>query len=247
MTISIITATYNAESTLPALIECLRQQTDRAFEWVVVDGGSTDNTVELLRSAGDVLSRWVSEPDFGIYHALNKGLALATAQFYLVVGSDDLLERDAVASFSQAAGESGADVIAAPVRVDGTVVRPRTRLGWLRSGPPMVAAHSVGTLIRRSLHDEIGLYARRYPIAADTYFLLQAIRRGKRFAQIPTVVGRFGTGGASSADPLGALSESWRANVEVRGCYWLQLPLFLLRLLANGSRIAGAQRRRQGR
>lgn len=247
MTISILTATYNAESTLPALIECLRQQTDRAFEWVVVDGGSTDNTVELLRNAADVVTRWVSEPDFGIYHALNKGLAMASGEFYLVAGSDDVLEHDAIATFARAATESGADVIAAPVRVDGAVVRPRITLSWLRSGPPMVAAHSVGTLIRRSLHDDIGLYSQRFPIAADTHFLLKAIQHGKRFAQMPSVAGRFGTGGTSSADPLGALSESWRAHVEVRGHYWLQLPLFWLRLLANGRRIAAAARRRSGR
>jgi glycosyltransferase involved in cell wall biosynthesis len=247
MKISILTATYNAESTLPALIECLRQQTDRTFEWVVVDGGSTDNTVELLRGAGDVVTRWVSEPDFGIYHALNKGLAMVRNEYYVVAGSDDAFEPDAIASFARAAAESGADVIAAPVRVDGAVVQPRTTLSWLRSGPPMVAAHSVGTLIRRALHDEIGPYSRRFPIAADTHFLLRAIQRRKRFVRIPNVVGRFGTDGASSADPLGALSESWRANVEVRGGYWLQLPLFVLRLLANGSRIAAGPRRRQGR
>jgi hypothetical protein len=73
------------------------------------------------------------------------------------------------------------------------------------------------------------------------------MQRGKHFAQMPTVAGRFGTDGTSSADPLGALSESWRAHVEVRGDYWLQLPLFWLRLLANGRRITAAARRRSGR
>lgn len=246
MTISIITATYNAESTLPRLIDCLRRQTDRAFEWIVVDGGSSDSTVELLRGAGDVVTRWVSEPDFGIYHALNKGIAMAGNEYYVVAGSDDAFEPDAMASFARAAAQSGADVIAAPVRVDGAVVQPRTTLSWLRSGPPMVAAHSVGTLIRRSLHDDIGPYSPRFPIAADTHFLLKAIQRGSRFAQTSSIAGRFGTDGTSSADPLGALSESWRAHVEVRGHYWLQLPLFWLRLLANSRRINAAVRRRSG-
>ena len=90
--ISIITATFNSAQTLPTLIASIRAQSDRSFEWIVVDGGSRDDTVALLRDAGDVVTRWISEPDFGIYHALNKALLLAQGSYYLVVGSDDTLE-----------------------------------------------------------------------------------------------------------------------------------------------------------
>lgn len=238
--ISIITATFNSADTLPALIASLRGQSDRDFEWLVIDGGSTDATLNMLLRADDVVTRWVSEPDFGIYDALNKGLALARADYYVVVGSDDTLMPCAVTAFRAAASATDADVIAAPVHVGGAVVQPRRRHAWLRSGPPLVAAHSVGTLIRRSLHEEIGPYSRKYPISADTHFLLQVAHRNKRFAYVESVVGTFGTGGTSSRDTLGALCESWRANVAVRGNYWLQLPLFVLRLLVNGRRIARA-------
>lgn len=236
--ISIITATYNAEGTLPALIASLRAQSNRDFEWLIVDGASDDGTVALLRDASDVITRWISEPDFGIYHALNKGLALAQSDYYMVLGSDDTLLPGAIEAFARAAAVSGADVIAAPVLVDGATVFPRRKLSWLRSGPPMVAAHSVGSLIRKSLHTEIGPYSRRFPIAADTYFLLQVAQRKKRFAYLNEPVGSFGTVGLSSADTLGALTESWRANVAVHGRFWLHLPLFLVRLLANAARIA---------
>ena len=235
--ISVITATYNAECDLPALIASLRAQTSRDFEWVIVDGASSDRTVDLLRGASDIATRWISEPDFGIYHALNKGLALARGEYYLVLGSDDTLLPGAIEAFAGAAAAGSADVIAAPVLVDGVAVRPRRNRPWLRSGPPMVAAHSVGSLIRKSLHEEIGPYSRRFPIAADTYFLLQVAQRQKRFAYLSEPVGSFGAAGLSSGDTLGALTESWRANVEVRGRFWLQLPLFLARLVANGGRI----------
>jgi glycosyltransferase involved in cell wall biosynthesis len=235
--ISIITATFNAAQSLPTLMTSLRTQTDRDFEWVVVDGGSRDGTVALLRAAGDVVTHWISEPDFGIYHAINKGLLLAKGDYYLVLGADDSLLPDAIASFRREALASAADVVAAPVLVDGTVVRPRTRIPWLRSGPPMVAAHSVGSLFRRSLHEEFGLYSPRFPIAADTFFLLCLIKGGKKFTRLNEPVGQFGTSGLSSQDTLGALCESWRANVAVRGHFWLQLPLFLLRLMANWKRV----------
>ncbi len=235
--ISVITATFNAERELPALIASLRAQTSRDFEWVIIDGASSDRTVDLLRGASDIATRWISEPDFGIYHALNKGLALARGEYYLVLGSDDTLLPGAIEAFAGAAAAEGADVVAAPVLVEGIAVHPRRNRPWLRSGPPMVAAHSVGSLIRKSLHDEIGPYSRRFPIAADTYFLLQVAQRQKRFAYLSDPVGSFGTAGLSSGDTLGALTESWRANVAVRGRFWLQLPMFLARLVANGGRI----------
>ncbi len=81
-TISVITATYNASKTFSGLIDSLRNQTDQAFEWIVMDGASTDGTVEQIKAANDVVTRFVSEPDFGIYHALNKALGLATGEYY---------------------------------------------------------------------------------------------------------------------------------------------------------------------
>lgn len=236
--ISVVTATYNAAQHLPALIASLRAQTSRDFEWVVVDGGSSDGTLDLLRAASDVLTRWISEPDFGVFHALNKALALTQCTYYVVIGSDDTLLPDAIAAYAHAAAQTDADVVAAPVLVDGELVSPRRDFSWLRSGPPMVAAHSVGSLIRKSLHDEIGPYSRRFPIAADTYFLLQVAQRKKCFAYLVEPAGTFASNGLSSNDTLGALTESWRANVAVYGRLWLQVPVFLVRLVANRARIA---------
>lgn len=242
--LSVLTATRNAASKLPALIDCMRAQSARHHEWIVVDGASTDGTHEILANAGDVVTRWISEPDFGIYDALNKALMIARGSHYLVVGSDDTLEAHALATFEQVVQSTDADIVAACVRTGGELVQPRTVRPWLFSGPPMVAAHSVGTLIRKALHDELGYYSSRFPIAADTHFLLKAQEAGKRFVETDKVVGSFGLGGVSSVDTMGALCDSWRANVEVRGHYWLQLPVLFARLLVNGSRIVSGLRQR---
>ena len=243
MTISVLTATYNAAAQLPRLIESLRSQTDRNFEWIVVDGASTDGTVDLIRSAGDLVIHWISEPDFGIYHALNKGLALAQGDYYLVVGSDDVLDPGAIERYQQAADATRADIISAPVWADGRLMVPRRTLSCLRSGPPLVSGHSVGALIRKDLHRELGAYSRQYPIAADTLFLLRALRAGKRFSYIDQPAGTFGTGGASGTDVLGALSESFRANVEIHGLWPLHFAFFTLRVLKNSRRIGRQQMR----
>lgn len=237
VTISVLTATYNAAEHLPRLMESLNAQTDRDFQWIVMDGGSQDETLAQLRDAGNLVSHWQSESDFGIYHALNKAIGLATGTYYLVVGADDLLYPTAIENFRKAALSSGADVISAPVVIDGIDVAPPRRVSWWRSSPLFVSAHSVGSLIKTGLHQELGLYSRRFPIAADTHFFLQVWKAGKSVYYFNDSVGVFGSTGTSGTDTLGGLCESFRANVEVRGYLLVHLLLLVLRIMKNGARI----------
>ena len=87
--LSIITATLNSIEYLPKLIDSLRKQKDREFEWVVADGASTDGTLELLKSVTDLDILITSESDFGIYDALNRGIKVCSGDYYLVLGDDD--------------------------------------------------------------------------------------------------------------------------------------------------------------
>lgn len=238
VSISILTATYNAEQHLPRLIQSLRDQSDPDFQWVVIDGGSTDGTLSQLQDAGDILGYLRSEPDFGIYHALNKAVAVASGAYYLVAGADDRFDPRAVENFRKQARATGADIISAPVSMNGRLVQPSRRVSWFRSSPPLVAAHSLGSLIRTDLHHELGFYSRHFPIAADTLFLLKAWKAGKNFAYIPDSAGVFGNEGLSSLDLLGSLSESMRVHAQVRGAWSLQFALFILRVLKNSRRIA---------
>jgi glycosyltransferase involved in cell wall biosynthesis len=240
--VTVITATYNAESVLPALIESLRAQTSRNFEWVVVDGASRDGTVDLLKNAGDVVTRWTSEPDFGVYDALNKGLSLVGSDYYLVVGADDTLDSGAIGRYHKAVLDTRADIISAPIWVGKQLVCPRSKLSWFRSEPPLVSGHSVGALILKALHDELGYYSKRFPIAADTHFFLKAWRAGKVFTRLDEPAGAFGTAGMSSTDVLGALTEYMRVNAEVRPYWLIHFSLFVLRVFKNIKRI-GVQRK----
>ena len=86
--ISIVTVTYNSEATLLDTLGSVRNQTFRDLEHIVVDGGSTDKTLELLKAAGDSV-RWISEPDKGIYDAMNKGIRLARGHWIHLLNSDD--------------------------------------------------------------------------------------------------------------------------------------------------------------
>lgn len=91
VSLSIITATYNAGAMLRHTIRSLREQVGQDFEWIVIDGGSNDGTVELLEGNKDLLSYWVSEPDSGIYDAWNKACAQIRGEWVLFLGAGDVL------------------------------------------------------------------------------------------------------------------------------------------------------------
>lgn len=87
--VTIITATFNASSHLPKTIQSMRELTYKNVEWIVIDGGSTDQTIELIRKNEDVIDYWMSEPDDGIYDAWNKGVATATGEWIAFLGAGD--------------------------------------------------------------------------------------------------------------------------------------------------------------
>lgn len=122
--VSIVTPSLNQSQYVREAIESVRAQTYALIEHVVVDGGSTDGTLDVLREHHEL--RWISEPDRGQSHALNKGFAMATGEIFDWLNADDAYERDAVAEAVGALRESGAGLVYADVtRVNDEGVDPR--------------------------------------------------------------------------------------------------------------------------
>ncbi len=90
MTISIITICYNAASDLEKTIKSVRAQVFNDYEYIIVDGGSKDVTSEIIKSNADVITKWVSEPDKGIYDAMNKGIKMATGDWVIMMNAGDI-------------------------------------------------------------------------------------------------------------------------------------------------------------
>ncbi len=239
-TISVVTATYNCEGQLPALIDSLRSQTDRNFQWVVADGGSTDGTVPLLRSIHDLDVLVTSQADFGIYDGLNRALRSSSGEYYIVAGADDRLSADAIANFRAAIGSSGADIVAARVMYGPHCFRIKRGPTWLYGEKSFIAHHSVGTAFRRSLHERYGFYSNRLPLGADGLFVLRACKGGASRHEAEFVAGTTGVGGASAADWAGAATELFRAQLLTGGSVWVQSLLLLLRIVKGSNRGARA-------
>jgi glycosyltransferase involved in cell wall biosynthesis len=232
--ISVVTPAYNSASQIGELIASLVAQTDRDFEWVVADGGSTDATLELVRGA-DLAAVISSQPDFGIYDGLNRGLKLASGTYYIVAGTDDVFTPDAIAKFRAAIVESGAEiVVATAVHAHGRAYVKRGP-SWLVGEKAFIANHSLATAFRRSLHERFGWYSRKFPIAADSLFVLKSCKGGATRHVAPFSAGTVGGGGVSYTDWAGSATELFRVQLLV-GCALLpQIFLLFLRILKGAS------------
>ena len=188
--VTVVTVVFNGARTLEACLRSVMAQTWPDVEHVIVDGGSTDGTIAMLERFDQDIACWISEPDAGIYDALNKGVRLASGAAYVVLGCDDLLLPTGVEALMRHA--EGVDVVFGRVQFESP-----------RQGATLIRKHSAGTLIKLQAHRQLGFYDTSYRIAADTKFMMTA-RRALPTREIDDVVGVFVVGGASG---------DYRANV----------------------------------
>lgn len=206
MKITVITAVFNRAATVGQAAQSVLSQTHRDVEYLVQDGGSTDGTLEVLRGIDDPRMHIVSEPDGGIYDALNRAIARATGDVVGLMHSDDffaherVLERVATAfadpSVDGVYGDLDYVSEADPARVirhwrAGTYAPHRLRHGWMPPHPTLYLRHEV--LARW------GSYDTSYRIAADYEAMLRWLMKGKlRLAYLPEVMVKMRVGGASN-------------------------------------------------
>ncbi|KQI71231.1 hypothetical protein AN191_13090 [Loktanella sp. 5RATIMAR09] len=238
--VTVITSTLNAEKTIDALISSLRDQSDRNFKWIVADGASTDQTLDRIREAGDVVTQLIMGPDFGIYDGLNRAIGFVKTPYYLVIGADDVLDPDAIASFNHAAKDSEFDFISGHVRMSGGgMLRPKRGNAFRYGHLAYVSQHSVGTLIKTDLHQKIGLYSNRFPIAADRHFILNAIEHhGASVEALDTTIGTYAMTGTSNTQLYNTLLDMYKVDYALSKRPFLTALKSVVRHVANLPRLA---------
>jgi len=213
MRISIITVNLNNAVGLRRTIESVVAQEGADLEYFVVDGGSTDGSVDAILEHSDEIDRWVSEPDEGIYEAMNKGLRWASGEYCLFLNSGDWLVDTgvlarAIASVHGEAGVYYADLL----NTDGH----RT---WKREYPRELDVNFFlggtishqNSLIRRELLLEAGLYREDFRISSDWYFFLYAIHRlGTSFQYLSEPIAYFYFEGLGTDPRYAVLREEER-------------------------------------
>jgi GT2 family glycosyltransferase len=250
---SVVISVFNGAKTLQKCLDSVAGQTYAARELIVIDGGSTDGTQQILRRNAGRLAYWVSEPDRGIYHAWNKALAQASGDWICFLGADDYLWKpDTLERLAPALTRAYP-----PVRVVyGQVVFVNERGGEMqtvgeewrtarkRFAQIMCVPHT-GLMHHRSLFEAHGTFDESFSIGGDYEMLLRELRSGDAMFLPDLVVAGMGHGGVSS-DPAGSLRlvrEFRRAQIKNGkprpGRHWLaafgkaHVRVWLWRLLGN--------------
>lgn len=218
--VSIITACYNSASFIEAALSSVFNQSYGNIEYIVMDGGSTDGTVDIIKKYSDRISFWVSEPDRGISHAWNKGLTHCSGDVVGILNADDFYAPGAISAVVQVFFENPAAGFvfgdAQMCNLDGL---PRYR----QEGDPGYASSIAFNMpsiphptvfVRRTVYELHGGFDESYKTAMDYEFLLRITLRGVKGLYLPKVLTNMRLGGESDINYTRSYREVMNASVK---------------------------------
>lgn len=202
MKISIITVNYNDAIGLEGTVRSVISQKNNEYEYIIIDGGSTDGSVDVIKNYADNIDYWISEKDRGIYHAMNKGVVQAHGDYCLFLNSGDFFYNDTVLKYFQSL-EYGEDIIVGKVvsrNGQSQLFLPPSReisLYYLYSGTiPHQGAFIKTDLLRRIPYDE------NLRIVSDWKFFVEAIiLNNYSIRYVDEYIAKFDTTGVSTSNP----------------------------------------------
>lgn len=221
--VSVITVVKNGARHLEQTIESVLGQRYPALEYLVIDGGSTDGTIEILRRHEGGPLTWTTREDQGMYFAMNEGIRRARGELVGLIHSDDWYEPNAIEIAASAFEESGRQAI-----VYGLTRYYDDRgldmiLSYDHSRLPNRMINHPSCFVPKAVYDRIGSFDTSYRVGADYELLLRAFRRGVPFRHVEAILANFRHGGFSSRNASGA--DVLRAQLEhgylTRGQYLL--------------------------
>ncbi len=230
--ISIITVVYNSERFIRRTIESIVGQDYPAIEYIIIDGKSKDSTMEIVNEYRDRIAVVVSEPDKGLYDAMNKGLRLATGDYVLYINSGDALASPTLLTdiFNNTPADS--DVIYGDTHItdeDGNIIhsrrhRPPEKLSWKDFKRGMLVCHQ-SFIARRTLCSE---YDTNYRYAADYDWCLKVLLKSKVITNYGKEISLFMDGGQTKRTIVPGLKERYRIMCKHYGKVTATLWNFLL-------------------
>ena len=204
--VSIVTVVYNGASTLERTIQSVLEQDWPEIEYIIIDGGSTDGTLDIIRRYEGRIARWISEKDNGIYDAMNKGVALCTGEWVGLINADDAYLPGAVRTAMEAiVDRPEVNVVHGDIDITypngHNKVKHARRSGFLLKYWEMVLNHP-SFFVRRSYYADHP-FNPSFRVSGDHLWTLRAWREDPgQFLYVPQVIASFSAGGASMTNPL---------------------------------------------
>jgi glycosyltransferase involved in cell wall biosynthesis len=232
--ISLITVTHNAERTISRCIESVIAQNYKNIECIIIDGGSTDGTIQIIDRYKDHINIFISEPDDGVYDAMNKGIMLAHGDIIGTLNADDYFAADDILALVASAfsDHEGADILYGDldyVDLDETIIRKwRTKRyvkgiynwGWMPPHPTFYC--------RRLLFDRFGFYSLEYGTAADYELMLRFMHFNNTGGlYINKVMIKMQCGGMSNKSPINRI-KAWGFDIKAMRNNGISYPLLTL-------------------
>ncbi|MEB3219560.1 MAG: glycosyltransferase family 2 protein [Nostocales cyanobacterium 94392] len=217
--ISIITPSFNSEKTIEkTIISVINQQKKSLVEYIIIDGGSTDKTCEIINKYAENINIFVSEPDLGAYDAMNKGIKLATGEIIGIINSDDWYLENAIKTVEQEfAQHPDIDILYSPIKNYYQSEYIATFIpGKLEKLSIRFTLNHPSCFIKKSAYIATGLYDLQYKIAADYDMILRLFINRYKFHFIETPLAAYSLNGMSSSplpwDRAKLIKECWRIS-----------------------------------
>ncbi|MDN5286179.1 MAG: glycosyltransferase [Mucilaginibacter sp.] len=232
--LSLVTVIYNAQDTIGQCIESVINQNYPDLEYIIVDGGSTDNTLQIIDKYRQHINILISEPDKGIYDAMNKGIMLATGQIIGMLNADDHFAGNDILRSVANAFEQQSHIDAVYGDLDIINQNHKIIRKW-RSRPCTSASFNLGFMpphptfyCRRSLFDKIGLYSLEYGSAADYELMVRLMYLHKiKSLYLNKVMVNMRAGGVSSKN-LKSRIKAWRFDLKAMQQNKITFPILTL-------------------
>lgn len=184
MRISIITVCYNSSKTIENTIKSVQNQNYPDIEYIIIDGASIDGTVDIIRKYENIIDKWVSEPDRGLYDAINKGISRATGLYVGILNSDDVFFEnntvEKIANFLKANAELDAVTGDIVQHRNGKIIRKYSSAKWLphKLKIGFMPPHP-SIFMRTALFEKFGNYSTDYKIGADYELIIRYFLKNK--------------------------------------------------------------------
>ena len=223
MKISIITVVWNNKVTIKDAIDSVLKQTYKDIEYIIIDGASSDGTIDIVKSYGDKITKFVSEPDHGLYDAMNKGIALATGDVVGILNSDDFYidefviqkvvkvfeEKQCDSMFADLVFVKPDDLEKTVRYYDSSKFHPsKFAYGWMPAHPTF--------FVKREVYERYGVFKTDYKIASDYEILVRFLKKYElSYFYLNEVVIKMRMGGISTS----GLKSNYILNKEIiRAC-----------------------------